>query len=86
MQEPISKLSEINKSTIKALKERIRAAGTRKVEKKIGFTPTNLSYHLNPKDFSKANVSVLNKIVEAVTAVEKENLDHARRVHDKAIS
>jgi hypothetical protein len=84
MTEPTSDVSAINKQTIKALKERIRKAGSQRVQKKLGFTRFNFSYHLNPKDFSKVNIGVLERITAAVAQVEKENLERAVKVHKQA--
>lgn len=81
--EPVT-LSAINKQTIKALKTRIRAAGTRKVEKKLGFSQTNLSYHLNPKDFAKVNMSVVERIISAVEKVEQDNLQKVKDINQRA--
>jgi hypothetical protein len=85
MIKPVSpNVSVINKQTIKALKLRIRKAGTRQVERKLGFTQSNLSYHLNPKDFSKVNMGMLERIATAVAEVEEEKLAHSLRIHKAA--
>jgi hypothetical protein len=78
-------LAQINKQTIKALKLRIKAAGTTAVRKRLGFTEQNLSYHLNPKDFSKVNIPTLERITTVVVELEKEKLERAQKLNSKAI-
>lgn len=77
-------LKDSNLQTIKSIKAGLKQVGTQKVLKRLGFTQQNLSLHLRESNAEKANIGILNKIIDAI-AIEKKIIEsRAKKTAEKA--
>lgn len=79
-------LEQINKQTIRAVKRSLKEVSVKKVWTRLGLTQQGLSYHLKTMERNpeKANVAILEKIVNAIAAEKKILEERALRVQKKA--
>jgi hypothetical protein len=79
-----STIRETNLQIILSIKVGLREVGKQKVCKRLGFSRQNLEQHLREKNAESANLTVLNKIIDAIGAEKQAKLDRANQTLDKA--
>lgn len=73
-----------NLKTIASIKAGLKEVSTQRVLNRLGFTRQNLSQHLRESNAEKANVTTLNKIIDAIEAEKKVLIERAKKTATKA--